>query len=401
MTIAQGVFKQLRSKIEALWGVAPGPLGAKDVRRVTADFTVTKDVYESKEIRTDQQDLDSRHGQRKAEGSIKSEMNPGDQADFFAAMVRKLYIAPATTTAIPVTVEAPVGDVMGALVRATGSFLADGFVIGSVVRATGLTAPGSNANNFVVLGVSDLKLTGEFLNGDPLVAQPGAAAGVVIAEVGKNTFVPKTGHVVPSFAFEQWYGDVNQSELFLGMRVVDANISLPATGMAEVEFKFMGKKMVTGVVPYYTNSVEAGTAPALAAVSGRIYVGGKRLILATSASINIKGNGSTEAVIGSNEAPEIFMGRVQVDGSFTVLFETAAERDAFLAELERSLVIVLSGSEAKDAAFTSIACPRIKNNSATKDDGEKGLVQTVAFKALRGIGTQQQTTIRIQESTLA
>lgn len=401
MSIASGVFKILRGKKEANWGIPDGPLGAKDIRRVTADFSLKKDLYESKEIRTDQQDLDARHGQRKTEGTLKSEMNPGDQSEFYSAVTRKEFLPGVASTAFSATVEAEVGDVPGSIVRAAGSFIADGLAIGSVVRFAGLTNIGNNGGNFVVSGITALKLSGQFLNGDALVAQPVASAGVVATEYGKSTWVPKTGHINPSWSMEQFFADLGKGELFTGMRVTDMAISLPATGLAGMDVKFMGKGMIPFDAPYFTNSLEAGVGPALAAVNGRVFIAGKRVVLATSANISIKANASTEAVIASNEAPEIFMGRVQVDGTMTALFENTEQREAFRLETEQSVVIVLAGSEAKDADFVSITLPRVKFNSADKDDGEKGLIQSISFKALRGIGTMQQTTIRIQDSLAA
>ena len=52
-TKAVGIYRQIAYKRESTWGALPGATGAKQIRRVTADFNLIKDAYESNEIRTD------------------------------------------------------------------------------------------------------------------------------------------------------------------------------------------------------------------------------------------------------------------------------------------------------------------------------------------------------------
>ena len=47
MTIATGVNKQLRYKVESAWGTAPGVGSAQLLRRVTSDLALKKQAYES------------------------------------------------------------------------------------------------------------------------------------------------------------------------------------------------------------------------------------------------------------------------------------------------------------------------------------------------------------------
>ena len=68
--IAKGVSKKIGYRKESTWGTLAGPTGGKYLRRVTANFNLTKETYESAEIRTDLQISDFRHGVRSAEGSL-------------------------------------------------------------------------------------------------------------------------------------------------------------------------------------------------------------------------------------------------------------------------------------------------------------------------------------------
>jgi hypothetical protein len=72
-------------------------------------------------------------------------------------------------------------------------------------------------------------------------------------------------------------------------------------------------------------------------------------------------------------------------------------------ETEVSLSIILSAANTAAADFVSFTFPRVKFGSAAKDDGEKNLVQTLSFVALRdgtgGAGTDSEaSTVVIQDS---
>ena len=77
MTIAAGVAKSLRYKVEATWGLAPGTSAGQLLRRVTSDLNLTKETYQSAEIRSDYQVADFRHGVRSVAGTINGELSPG------------------------------------------------------------------------------------------------------------------------------------------------------------------------------------------------------------------------------------------------------------------------------------------------------------------------------------
>ena len=76
MAIASGVAKSVRYKVEATYGTAPGASGGQLLRRVTSDLGLTKETYQSNEIRADYQVADFRHGIRRVGGTLKGELSP-------------------------------------------------------------------------------------------------------------------------------------------------------------------------------------------------------------------------------------------------------------------------------------------------------------------------------------
>jgi hypothetical protein len=104
MTIATGVNKQLKYKVEVTWGTVPAAASAQRLRRVTSTLNLKKRTFESNEILSHVQRVDFRHGVRSVEGAINGELSPGTYKDFMAAAVRRAYTAVTAITALSITI---------------------------------------------------------------------------------------------------------------------------------------------------------------------------------------------------------------------------------------------------------------------------------------------------------
>ena len=401
MAIATGVAKQLAYKAETTWGTVPAASGAQALRRVTSDLNLTKQTYQSAEIRTDYQVADFRHGVRSVAGTVRGELSPGTYEDFLAAALRKTFTAVTNITGLSLTIAAS-GDYY-TVTRSSGSYLSDGIKVGQVVRLTaGSLAAGNLNKNLLVVGLTALAATVLVLNGSTLTAE-GPIASCTMSVPGKESYVPTSGHTDSSFAIEHWFSDIAQSEVFSGCKVNSVGLALPPSGISTIEFGFMGKDVTTAAAQYFTSPSAASTSGVVAAVNGAVAVNGTRVALLTGLQINIAGGMTAEPVVGSNTFPDIFEGRVVVSGQFSAYFEDATLRDLFLNETEASIVAAFTTANTAAADFLSITLPRIKVGGASKDDGEKGIVQTFPFQALLntsgGSGTSSHaTTIAIQDS---
>ena len=85
MPQASGIFKQVAIKRELVYGTAPAASGAQLLRRAQSTIDLTKETYQSGEIRPDMQVADFRHGVRNVAGSIAGELSPGTFAARIAA----------------------------------------------------------------------------------------------------------------------------------------------------------------------------------------------------------------------------------------------------------------------------------------------------------------------------
>lgn len=403
MTIANGINKELRYKAEVTYGTAPSATGAQMLRRTESTIDLSKDTYQSGEIRTDQQIADFRHGVRRVGGNIKGELSPGTYADFIAAALRKAFAAVSAITGLSLTIA---GSGPYTVTRGSGSFITDGVKVGDVVRITaGSVAAGNLNNNILVTTLTALVITGITLNASALTAE-GPIASCTVAVVGKKCYTPTTSHTNASFSIEHYYSDLSKSELFTGCKVNTIDIALPPTGMATIDMAIVGKDITTGTAEYYTTPTAATSTGIVAAVNGVVMLNGTQSAVVTGLSLKIEDGITGDPVVGSNTINELFRSPVKVSGQFTAYFDSTTMRDAFIAETEITLVVVLTADNSNAADFIAFSLPRVKIGSATKDDGDKGLVATHTFTALYNSAggaatTSEQTTLVVQDSDAA
>jgi hypothetical protein len=401
MPQAAGIFKQVSIKREVTYGVPPGASGFQLLRRVESTLDLTKDAYQSNELRPDLQDADMRHGPRRVRGAIKGELSPGTYSDLFAIICKRDFTAGVSVAAMSMTI-AGAGPTY-TLTRAAGSYLADGFKVGDVVRLSVGVLNALNINkNLFVLALTATVATVLPLNSSAMFPE-GPIASTTMAVFGKKTYIPLTGHTDVSVAVEHWHSDISQSELFTGIKFDKADIALPPTGMATVNFDAMGQNMTPAAVRYGTSPTPVTTTAVVAAVNGALMVNGALAAFVTGLQFSINPSFTGDPVVGSNLVPALFTGRVPVTGQFTAYFQDAVLRDLFINETESQLAVALTSDNTATAAFLACVMSRVKFMGATKNDGEGALVQTFPFKALLnlagGAGTANEaTTISVKES---
>ena len=109
MGTASGIYKQVKYKVEATYGTVPAAASSQALRRVTSSLDMTKDTYQSNEIRPDFQIADYRHGIRKVGGSISGELSANTYSAFMAAALKKAWTATTATTGASNTIAGTAG----------------------------------------------------------------------------------------------------------------------------------------------------------------------------------------------------------------------------------------------------------------------------------------------------
>lgn len=401
MTLASGIFKKLAYKVESTYGTVPSASSAQALRRVQATLGLSKDTYQSAEIRTDMQVSDFRHGVRKVSGNINGELSPATYKDFIAAALKRDFAAVSAISSVALTI-AGSGPTY-TVTRGSGSYLTDGVKIGDIIRLSVGSLNASNiSKNLMVTALTATVATVIVPNASSMVAE-GPISGCTVTVIGKKTYVPATGHTDKSWAIEAWYSDISQSEVFSGCKVSKVNINLPPSGMATIGLDFMGKDITTAASQYFTSPTAATTTGVLAAVNGVIRLNSVTVAIITGLSVEINSEFTSAPVVGSNTISNAFPGTVKVSGQVVAQFQDETLRDVFINETEVDLYAVFTTDNTAAADFVQIALPRIKFGGASKNDGQGSIVQTIPFTALYnstgGTGiSKEATTISIQDS---
>jgi hypothetical protein len=399
--IAVGVSKQLTIAKETTFATAALSTSGQLMRRTTSNVDLAKKTYKSTEIRPDYQFSDFRHGTRSVTGTISDELSVGTWAQFMSSVVRQAWQKAGSTVATAIDAQPTAPQ----FTRTGGSFITDGYCLGDVVQFEGFTTGlANNANNFFITGITALTLSGIFLNGSAVVTDA-ASAAVSVSVMGSKTWMPLTGQTRDSYTIEHFFSDIGQSELFTGCRVSQMAVKLPSTGLATIDFPILGINAVEAPAQYFTNPTAPSNGQILAAVNGAMFLGGQQIAVITSLDFTVNGNMTSGDVVGSNVAPDIFPGSMDVTGNMSAYFEDETFQSAFFNETEVSVVIALTTDSTPNAAFQVFSFPRCKLNGATKNDGQVGIVQTVPFVALLNnlspLPGTLVTTMSIQDSTIA
>ena len=401
MTIAQGVKKVVSYKKQTGLGVPASGGSGQELRRVTSTINLTKDTYQSNEIRSDQQIADFRHGSKQVTGTLSAELSAGTYKDFLQSVLRKDFVAISSLTAAAVTIVASTG----VITFQTGNPLTGGIKIGNVVRITVGSVNAANLNkNLLVTGVTATTLTVKTLNGSALADNATSVTGVTIAIPGKYTYVPETAQTQDYYTVEHWFSDVAQSEVYSDIVQTNAQVKIPANGMATIDFPLVGLNVSTGTSQVLTSPTAITTGGVTAGVNGLLLVAGSPVAIVTSIDFDVNGNVAVaDAVVGSLTRPDVFQGGVGATGTFSAYFTDATFRDYFINETEVSIVVALTTDSTATADFVVFTMSRVKVGGADVTDGASGLTRTFPFTALKNTAggaavANLATTIMVQDS---
>ncbi|MCP3065837.1 phage tail tube protein, partial [Myxococcus sp. K38C18041901] len=363
---ASGQRTALRFTAEGDYGV-PATTTYQALRFTGTSLNMPKETYQSNEIRADRQTADLRHGMRTAAGDVSFELSRGTFDELLSGALSGTWEA-VTTGAV--SLEADADD--ESFVRATGSFLADGFLPGDEVAATGFATAGNNGRAKVV-AVTALSLTV-----DKALVADAAAAARTIALVGRRL---KNGVALKTYSFERAFEDIGQYLLYRGLAINAMKLSVKPGEIVTGSVTLLGKDMVQATVSHATTLTPAGTASPFDAFTGSIREGGAVVANVTGVELDITNGRTTQGVIGERSPTEVHEGGLTVSGSLTAYFQDASLLNRFINEEESNLEVVLVDVNGVD--FHRWYLPRVKYTTGDLDNPKEGpVVLSMSFTAL-------------------
>lgn len=257
LQVATGSLADLGYIEEASFGKVPASPPLKVCRRRSTTIGLTKETYDSEEVRADRQQSDSRHGIRRAGGDIVTEISPGGHADFYEALLGGNWAAPATinvaTGQSPVTINNN-GD---GTVDFTGpNFTTSVFLIGDTLTFASTGQATLDGKVFTLIGI-DGSNNGIMLPWNGYFAAATLPFGpTTTGTLGLSGKKVSMGNIYRSFTMERAFTDLGKFEVISGLRANSAAIDLPATGIATATFNFIGKN----AAPLSSTSIDGSAA---------------------------------------------------------------------------------------------------------------------------------------------
>lgn len=404
MPLAEGVSARVAYKVHSTgvitpgvepdFATDPGASGGQILRRVSSTLALSKDTYQSNEIRGDRQIVDFRHGVKRVQGNISGELSPLTYADFFEAAFRGTWAAAASGDETDFTSVAA-DNATSKFTFAGGNPVTEGFRVGQIMRFSNLSDADNNGKNYLILGFGGTN--NREVTVYPAPDTMSADTAFSVASVGKRLVNPSSGFVSRKYAIEIWNQDVDVARLFTECRCGGFNAQLPASGIGTVDFDFMGRNMMMyedGSAPFFTSPAAETTTGVVAAVNGLLRASGETIAVITGLNIQMQLSPSADPVVGSNLVPEIFLGRANVSGQLTAFFENADLINDFVNENEIELLAYLTTTSAVNTPALTFYMPRVKLGGADlQTQGEGGQSITLPYQALKSTAVEASTGI--------
>jgi len=388
MAFASGARVQLTYVPEVTPGTTPTTPTMVVQRFTSADINPRKGALESQEVRADRQTVSYRHGMRSVEGTIGGELALQAHDDFIEAALGGAW-ANTVTNATDIGVTNP-----DQVVRATGSFLTEGFRPGDVVALSGL-AVGGDDGNYLVTAVTALAMTLVNLDGSTIgITTEAAGAGPGVDLVGDRVEI---GTTKAFFTMERGFLDIAQYEVFRGVTINSMAVDVQPENVPTISYGVLGLDFdeATGT-PLDGTPTAAPSNEAMSPFEGGIYENGTLIAILTGIAFTLENGRTSQGAIGQNSAVDIAEGDAKVTGQVSALFTDAALYNKFVNETESSLWLRLV-DPADNAEFINVVIPRIKYTGASKSPPKTGdIVMDMPFMGLRHATTG--TTLSIQRS---
>jgi hypothetical protein len=372
MTIfAAGSEHALSYCSEATFGTTPPTPSMIALRHTGSSLVLSKDTFQSAELRADRQISDFRHGNKRAQGDFNIELSFGEFDPFIEAACGGTW-----QTAFNVSSSAiKCAKTLNRVYSATTTFTS--FAIGDVVYASGFTVNTANNAIYVVASVAATSMMFETVPNAIAATETGVKAVTI-------TRLPsvKGGVNKRSFTLEREFGDINKYARFTGCMVNTLKLSLKPNAIVTGTVSIVGKTATYAGTALDASKTASQTDSPLDAFTGALYEDGSQVGLITGIDLNLDNGANPNFVVGSPFASNVTLGRSNLTGTVTAYFQDMTMLNKFINETESNLEVYLGAGTWGSNSYR-IYIPRIKYGSADNAvSGEGPIEMKMDFQAL-------------------
>jgi hypothetical protein len=358
MTFQTGANVLAAIKAEVTTGVAATATGATRIRFIgTQGLELKTTPITSQEKTTAALTPMGRLGSKMVDGSYDSEISTGGHMTYWTeGIMRAAYV---TSAVIGFGTMTTVALGTNTVTAAAGDWIAtQGLRVGDIFTVTGTTTSANNNLRTPITAIGTLTLT---VPAGTFVTLAATATGTITR---LRKVVNGTSPVRMSYTIEQYDGDTDLSELFLGCRQIGLDLDFKPNQMATAKATYLGMDrtaLTTGTSPWYTSPTLTSSL-SLVADDSAVYQSGTAVTTFTGLSLSFQITAKGEPVIGSRVSPDVFDNDLAVSGTITGLRSDFATLTLFDAETEFDILAILKEPLAAGSpqACFAVYIPRVK-----------------------------------------
>lgn len=359
---------------ESTWGVTPSSPTMNEVQFTSIAGGHRKQTVVPTTVRSDRMQESLVRVGENAEMTFNFELRHTQYDTFLGAL-----IAATGFTTITSTGNFSVDTATNKFTRASGSFVADGFVVGMWIKTSNFT----NANNngvFEIIGVTPTEITVASPTPD-LVTETGTGDEVITAKMARN------GTARRSFTIEQRFNDVGVFQAFTGMRVGQLDLTLNSRSIITGVWSFMGRQGVPSTTSVAGTLVPAASNPAFDTsnnVASIVEAGVPITTPILNASLTINNNIGVQPAIANRFPIGVRYGVLDITGRVEIYLQDTTLLNKFVNHTATSFVFKLQDDEGKRLFIT---LPRVQfSEGDTPVTGQNAdVIVALPFQASRHV----------------
>lgn len=366
--------QRLVYKVESTWNETPTTGTMIELRNTGQPLQHQKTTKQSAEIRSDQQIPFLAEVGVQAGGPYNFELSHTEYDPFLEGALGAAFIV---TTHSAVNLQAIAAS--NKFVRATGSWVTDGFVAGQWFKSAGFTNAANNSFWFATSVTAT----------DLVVAQ----TGVIVdeASAASRTITGKylrNGTAKKSFLLERQSLDIGKYLPYTGMRVGQLSLNVQSEDIVTGSFQFTGAKGLVSSGTSLANTVTASTTnPVMNATAniGALYEGAFTSTLAVAVkglNLSVNRNLRAQKAIANKASIGVGYGSLVVTGQINPYFEDEVLYNKFINHTQSLLSFRVTDSGGKIYIFTM---PALFYSDGNPDGPglNSDIMQNMAFQAIR------------------